>query len=151
MALVKGHFVDGNDPQLQRVHVLADQAARDLIAAGRPTDDTAYQTLMSVLADPDAVSQPLNPTDGVLAGAAAEPLPLDLAGDAGAAWTDWPPTASTPSLYRPHIDSVATLPTRGVVLQQFADDRRPESVGQATNLKSQRESFVVGSPDDLPR
>ena len=60
--------------------------------------------------------------------------PIDLVDNAGAGWTDWPPTSTTPSLYRRSVATLNSDPHPTVVLRQ-TDENDTGADAEARLLK----------------
>ncbi|WP_147866619.1 HEAT repeat domain-containing protein [Stieleria maiorica] len=143
LAAVSGKLTDFRDPRWIHVQDLARLAARDLIDSGCAENDATYRRLMQVIAI--EIAPPLNPSaqdalaqeksatdmsagETTAAGssrdsiaAADQPLPIDLADNAAAGWTDWPPTSTTPTLYRRTVATLDPMDRSEVMLQQAAE------------------------------
>lgn len=114
LALVSTKVLDPTDPRFDRIQDLARLAARDLIDSGCSEDDTTYLRLMEVIAiEPSSQvsASPENVAD-------ESPLPIELVENAGASWTDWPPTSTTPTLYRREVATLDSMDSSAVILQQ---------------------------------
>jgi hypothetical protein len=58
--------------------------------------------------------------------AADEPLPIDSVDIAAARWTDWPPTSSTPTLFRRDVATIDAIGDPNVVLRQTDHSDQPD-------------------------
>jgi hypothetical protein len=114
---LSGQITDTTDPRWTRMQTLARCAAQNLIDSADGGQDPSARALMRLLADgsPDPTDRP----DDALA--VSDPLPVDLVDGAGASWTDWPPTSSTPTLYRSTVATLDADRAPTVVLQQPAE------------------------------
>ncbi|QDV46493.1 hypothetical protein Enr13x_64020 [Stieleria neptunia] len=119
LAAVSGTISDAQDPRWIRVQELARLAARDLLDSGCAENDATYRRLMQVIAtESTAPGHP--PRDAIAE--TGQPLPIDLVDHEAAGWTDWPPTSTTPTLYRRTVATLDPIEPSDVVLNQPADN-----------------------------
>ena len=108
LAELASQLDDPNDARFQRVQSLARQAVSQWMPLQTDSDATSadqnavFATLSKVISGAESKGLPIAESAHVI----DAPLPIDVASTGAATWTDWPPTSSTPKLYR---RSVATL------------------------------------------
>ena len=105
---------DKTDPRWASVQSLARRAAQDLIDSADAVNEQTYETLMRIIASDSG--EPFDPPQRDIA--VAKPLPIDLVDHAAAGWTDWPPTSTTPALYRRSVATLNSDPHSTAILRQ---------------------------------